>query len=232
MQNAEIIRLEDVSLAYVTPSESVRALKHVSLSVGAGEHVAIVGRSGSGKSSLLNLITGLDRPSSGRVVVGGTAVNELAEGKLALWRGRNVGIVFQFFQLLPSLTVAENLGLAMELVGAVPKKERSKRVKELLNLTGILDKSERLPAELSGGEQQRAAIARALVNDPPLLMADEPTGNLDSRNAEIVMGIFGRLVESGKTVVVVTHERSVTEIYDRVITLADGAVAGNLRKSA
>jgi len=232
MQTKELIRLEGVSLSYPPASAPFRALRDVDLSVHRGEHVAIVGRSGSGKSSLLNLITGLDRPSAGSVIVDGTEVHALKEGPLALWRGRTIGIVFQFFQLLPTMTISENVHLAMELVGVVPKPDRKARAVELLERTGIADKAGSLPSELSGGEQQRAAIARALANDPLLLVADEPTGNLDSRNADLVMDIFDGLVEAGKTVVVVTHERSLAGRYARVITLADGTVVDDTRVTA
>jgi putative ABC transport system ATP-binding protein len=232
MQATELIRLVDVGLSYPTATLPFPALKGINLSVNAGEHLAIVGKSGSGKSSLLNLITGLDHPSQGSVLVGGTSIHGLKEGPLALWRGRSVGIVFQFFQLVPTLTIMENILLAMEFVGAVPKKARKARSKELLDMTGISGLADRLPAELSGGEQQRAAIARALANDPPLLVADEPTGNLDSVNANLVLGLFRGLVQAGKTVVVVTHERSVADQYERVVTLADGAIVDDRRLEA
>ncbi|MFV8752312.1 ABC transporter ATP-binding protein [Nannocystaceae bacterium ST9] len=208
-------------------------LRDVDLTIGAGEHVAIVGKSGSGKSSLLNMITGIDRPSRGEVVVAGTPVHALAEGPRALWRGRTVGIVFQFFQLIPTLTTLQNLMLAMEFVGVVAKKDRRARAMALLEQTGIAAHVDKLPSELSGGEQQRVAIARALVNDQPLLVADEPTGNLDSQNSAIVLGIFRELVKAGKTVVVVTHERSVGGgDYGRVVSLEDGALVADERRAS
>jgi putative ABC transport system ATP-binding protein len=195
--------------------------------VDAGEHLAIVGRSGSGKSSLLNLITGIDHPTSGRVQVAGTEVHQLKEGPLALWRGKTVGIVFQFFQLIPTLTVLENLLLPMEFVGTIPRAQRRARARELLKQVDITAHGEKLPGALSGGEQQRAALARALANDPPLIVADEPTGNLDSRNAAMVNALLRDLVKLGKTVVVVTHERKPE--YGRILTLDDGLLVGDER---
>jgi len=226
--SAELIRLEAVSLSYRTPSNPVPALNGIDLTVHQGEHLAVVGRSGSGKSSLLNLITGIDHPTEGRIWVGGTELHRLKEGPLALWRGRNVGIVFQFFQLIPTMTILENLLLPMEFVGVVAKKERRTRALELLDRVGIASHAGKLSGALSGGEQQRAALARALANDPPLLVADEPTGNLDSRNTEIVAGLFSTLVSEGKTVVVVTHERT-PKGYDRIVTLSDGNVVSDER---
>ena len=229
MNATELIRLDAVSLTYPTAGLPVPALSNVSLAVGAGEYLAIVGRSGSGKSSLLNLITGIDHPTAGRIWVGGTEVHGLNEGPLAMWRGRTVGIVFQFFQLIPTLTVLENLLLPMEFVGTIPKKERRDRALALLDQVGIAGHGRKLPGALSGGEQQRAALARALANDPPLIVADEPTGNLDSRNAGLVSDLLAALVKNGKTVVVVTHEHE-PKLYDRVVTLADGVVVSDQRR--
>jgi putative ABC transport system ATP-binding protein len=229
MQTTELIRLNQVSLTYGSNGTQFEALKNINLTIGVGEHLAIVGKSGSGKSSLLNMVTGLDHPSQGEVIVGGTTVHTLKEGPLALWRGQTVGIVFQFFQLIPTMTILQNLLLAMEFVGTIPQRDRRARALALLDQTGIAPQADKFPSELSGGEQQRAAIARALANDPPLLVADEPTGNLDSRNAELVQGIFRNLVEAGKTVIVVTHERSLGDQYDRIVTLQDGAIVGDER---
>ncbi|HAP42825.1 MAG: ABC transporter ATP-binding protein [Spirochaetes bacterium GWD1_61_31] len=227
MKQAELVRLNEVSLTYGSNGTRCEALRKINLSIGSGEHLAIVGKSGSGKSSLLNMITGIDHPSEGEVIVDGTTVHTMKEGPLALWRGRMAGIVFQFFQLIPTITILQNILLPMEFVGVIPKKERRERALSLLEQTGIFDHARKLPSELSGGEQQRAAIARALANDPPLIVADEPTGNLDSANAEIVLGIFRGLVDAGKTVVVVTHERNLGKEYSRVVSLKDGMIVGD-----
>ncbi len=227
MQSSELIRLDRVSLTYRSGEAQFQALKDIDLTVGAGEHLAIVGPSGSGKSSLLNMITGIDHSSQGEVVVGGTSIRALEEGPLARWRGKTVGIVFQFFQLIPTLTVLQNLLLAMELVAVVPKQDRRPRAEALLARVGIAAQGGKLPDELSGGEQQRAAIARALANDPPLLVADEPTGNLDSRNADLVLGVLQDLARTGKTVLVVTHERNVGSLFARVVTLRDGSIVSD-----
>lgn len=201
------------------------ALRDVDLDVPPRQFVAIVGKSGSGKSTLVNLIAGIDRPSEGEVRVAGTAVNSLSQSQLARWRGRTVGVVFQFFQLLPSLTVAENVMLPMEFCGMFAG-ERRERARRLLDRVGILAQADKLPAALSGGEQQRAAIARALANDPPIVVADEPTGNLDSATADAVLELFAGLSADGKTVLMVTHERDVTRYADQVVTLLDGRVGG------
>jgi putative ABC transport system ATP-binding protein len=193
--------------------------------VHAGELVGIVGKSGSGKSTLLNLIAGIDRPSGGEVWVGGTAVHALSERRLAGWRGRNVGVVFQFFQLLPTLTVAENVMLPMDFCDTYPRAERRRRALGLLARMGIADQADKLPLALSGGQQQRAAIARALANDPPIIVADEPTGRLDSATAESVFRIFLGLVEQGKTIVMVTHDTALAQRVSRVVRIVDGELA-------
>ncbi len=208
------------------------ALKNIDLKIGQGERVAIVGKSGSGKSTLLNMLTGIDHPSRGAVTINATEVHTLNESRLATWRGANIGIVFQFFQLIPTLSIRENLLLAMDFVNVIPKKERIQRAEALLARVGISEHAAKLPAALSGGEQQRAAIARALANDPPILVADEPTGNLDSRTAEAIQKLFIQLAGGGKTVIVVTHENVSNARYGRVITLNDGVIAGDERRSA
>ena len=200
------------------------------MTIGQGEHVATVGKSGSGKSTLLNMLTGIDHPSSGQIMVNGAEVQELKEGPLALWRGRNIGIVFQFFQLVPTLTVIENLLLPMEFVGTIPKQERRDRARALLEQMGIAIQGNKLPGALSGGEQQRAALARALANNPSLIVADEPTGNLDSRNAEKVSTLLVDLARAGKTVIVVTHERQPGADYERVLSLEDGRIVADERR--
>jgi len=218
------IELSSVSKIYSTPAGGFTALDAVSLVLPAGELTAVVGKSGSGKSTLVNLIAGLDRPTRGQLSVGGVQVHTLDENRLAAWRGRNVGVVFQFFQLLPTLTVAENVMLPMDLCDTFAPAAARARMSMLLERVGIADQANKLPAALSGGQQQRAAIARALANDPPLLVADEPTGNLDSRTAEAVLELLVELTRAGKTVLVVTHERDLASKFDRTITLADGRV--------
>jgi putative ABC transport system ATP-binding protein len=222
----QLVDLRDLTKCYDVAGGKFTALDHVDLSLPGGEFVAIVGKSGSGKSTLLNLIAGIDRPTSGDVCVGGTHVQELDESRLAAWRGRNVGVVFQFFQLLPTLTVVENVMLPMDFCRVLPPKQARRRALDLLEQVGIADQAGKLPSELSGGQQQRAAIARALANEPPLVVADEPTGNLDSQTADAVLELLSALTQSGKTVLMVTHERDMTRFADRIITLADGKVAG------
>ena len=220
-----LLYLTAVTKVYKLPSgQTYTALKEVSMAVAPGELVAVLGRSGSGKSTLLNLIAGLDRPTSGEISVAGTSLRGLGEDALARWRGRNVGVVFQFFQLLPTLTVLENVLLAMDFLKVVPRRERQRRAQGLLEAVGIADQGAKLPATLSGGQQQRAAIARALANDPPILVADEPTGNLDTATAGAVLELFGVLVAEGKTLVVVTHDEAIARQAHRVVRLEDGRV--------
>jgi putative ABC transport system ATP-binding protein len=223
--NESLIELHQVSKVYQTPSGSFTALRDISLHVQKNEFVAVVGKSGSGKSTLINLITGIDRPSTGEVAVAGTPIHALSENQLARWRGRNVGIIFQFFQLLPTLTVLENIMLPMDLCNTYAVSSRRDRAMTLLERVGITEQADKLPAALSGGQQQRAAIARALANDPPLIVADEPTGNLDSRTADAVFDLFTDLVVQGKTVVLVTHERDVRRYISRQVLLSDGRIA-------
>jgi putative ABC transport system ATP-binding protein len=221
------VELDDVVKTYPLGGAAVTAVDAVSLKIRTGEFVAIVGRSGSGKTTLLNLLAGIDRPTSGTVRVTGVDLGTLSQSGLAAWRGDNVGLVFQFFQLLPTLTVAENVMLPMDFARKVPPAARRERGGLLLDLVGIADQADKLPATLSGGQQQRAAIARALANDPPLLLADEPTGNLDSATADDVLGLFADLNEEGQTIVVVTHERDVRSVVSRELTLSDGAIVGD-----
>jgi putative ABC transport system ATP-binding protein len=226
------IQVSDVVKAYPLSSGEVIAVDHLSLEIAQGEFVAIVGRSGSGKTTLLNLLAGIDRPTAGTVRVADADLGSLSESGLAGWRGSNVGLVFQFFQLLPTLTVVENVMLPMDFAKTIPVGQRRPRALELLDQVGVGDQADKLPATLSGGQQQRAAIARALANDPPLLLADEPTGNLDSATAEAVLALFAGLNAEGRTIVVVTHERDIRSIVGREVALQDGRIVTDQRVSA
>jgi putative ABC transport system ATP-binding protein len=228
---SNLVQFNTVSRWFGPPSARFDALKNIDLHIDQGSHVAIVGKSGSGKSTLLNMLTGIDHPSTGTVRINSTDIHTLNESSLAAWRGKNIGIVFQFFQLIPTLTIAENILLAMDFVNVIPDRERAGRARALLAQVGIAQHADKLPAELSGGEQQRAAIARALANDPPILVADEPTGNLDSKTTELILRLFTDLVGTGKTVIVVTHEEVSHTNYDRIITLKDGAVAADASRN-
>jgi putative ABC transport system ATP-binding protein len=222
-------RLHNVVKTYDDGLQPFTALHDVNLSIAAGEFVAIVGTSGSGKTTLLNILTGIDRPTAGEISVGGTAVHTLSESDLAEWRGQTIGLVFQFFQLLPTLTVAENVMLPMDFADVILAQARRSRAFELLERVGIGDQAGKLPAALSGGQQQRAAIARALANDPPILLADEPTGNLDEQTRSAVLELFGALNAEGRTVIVVTHERDISRYAGRLVMLVDGRVADDAR---
>ncbi|MBI1752628.1 MAG: ABC transporter ATP-binding protein [Acidobacteria bacterium] len=221
-----MIELQHVTKIYPGGSSGFKALDSIQLELPPGEFVAIVGKSGSGKSTLINLIAGLDRPTSGNIWVGGKPIHAMDETALATWRGLNVGVVFQFFQLLPTLTIAENVILPMDFCQDFSKRQARERALALLDQVGIADQADKLPTSLSGGQQQRAAIARALANDPPFIVADEPTGNLDSHTAEAVITQLAGLAEAGKTVLMVTHERDWAEFAHRVVTMADGRVVG------
>jgi len=221
-----LITLHNVGKSFPGPAGAFRALAGVDLEIGHGELVAVQGKSGSGKSTLLNLIGGIDRPSEGSLVVAGTPVHQASESELTRWRGRQVGIVFQFFQLLPTLTAVENVMLPMDFCDERPPRERRPRALELLAEVGVADQADKLPSALSGGQQQRVAIARALANGPALVLADEPTGNLDSTTARAVLDLFGALKARGVTVVLATHERDVASLVDRRIELVDGRVQG------
>ena len=225
-----MISLHAVNKEYETPAGGFAALRNVDVEIRAGEFVGIVGKSGSGKSTLLNMIAGIDRPSSGTVTVAGTVIHTLRENKLAAWRGRNVGFVFQFFQLLPTLTAIENVMLPMDFCKTFPARERRQRALELLERVGVGVHADKLPSTLSGGEQQRVAIARALANEPPLVVADEPTGNLDSITARDILNLFRNLANQGTTVVIATHETDIAHVSDRKIQISDGVVTGDSRR--
>lgn len=223
-----VVELHQVSRRFPLESGEFAAVDQVSLRLQAGQLVVLVGSSGSGKSTLLNLIAGLDRPTSGSVAVAGVTSSALTEDALATFRGKCIGVVFQFFQLLPTLTALENVLLAMDLVRCIPGAERRSRALSLLRKVGIEEQANKFPATLSGGQQQRVALARALANDPPVIVADEPTGNLDSHSAATVFGLLKALSVEGKTVLVVTHERTFPVTVDRIIELRDGRVVGSV----
>jgi putative ABC transport system ATP-binding protein len=225
---AAIIELDVAVKSYaLRGGQAFTALRGITLRISVGEYVAVLGKSGSGKSTLLNLVAGLDRPSSGGVRVAGASLARLGESALALWRGRNLGVVFQFFQLLPTLTIEENVMLAMDFVGKIPAAQRRTRATDLLKLVGLSDQAAKLPSTLSGGQQQRAAIARALANDPPVILADEPTGNLDTETAADVDEVFHQLTAQGKTLLIVTHDASLARGAHRVIQLRDGQIVAD-----
>ena len=220
--NSPLVEIDSVVKTFYTPAGDFSALRGVSAAFSPGEFVSIVGKSGSGKSTLANMITGIDHPTSGTVRVGGVDIHRLSESDMSVWRGRNLGIVFQFFQLLPMLTLLENVMLPMDFCDMYTPVGREERAFELLRLVGLEREVDKLPAEVSGGQQQSAAIARALANDPPLLIADEPTGNLDSRTAESVFEIFSGLAASGKTIIMVTHDPALAARTRRILNIADG----------
>lgn len=220
-----LLRVTNVSKSFSRPDgPPFTALSHLSLTIESNQLIAVLGKSGSGKSTLLNLITGIDQATTGEINIGGQVLGQLPENELARWRGRNVGIVFQFFQLMPTLTVLENIQFAMDLVGVVPTTERAAKARRLLDRVGLGDQADKLPQALSGGQQQRVAIARALANDPPLLVADEPTGNLDSQTSESILSLFESINQQGVTIVVVTHDEEIARRADRIIRLRDGQV--------
>jgi putative ABC transport system ATP-binding protein len=222
--NRQLIELRQIAKSYQTAAGSFTALKGVDVQINRGEFVAIIGKSGSGKSTLINMITGIDRPTSGEVLIGDTAVHTLSEGQLAVWRGKHLGIIFQFFQLLPSLSIVENVMLPMDFSNMYAPHERSERAMTLLEQVEMAHQAHKLPNAVSGGQQQRVAIARALANDPPILVADEPTGNLDSKTANAVFELFEGLAAQGKTILMVTHDSDLARRASRAIVVADGQI--------
>lgn len=221
-----LIDLRNVFKSYETGAGEVSVLKDINLQVGEGEFVGIVGPSGSGKSTLINMFTGIDRPTKGEVWVAGQRLNDMSENRLARFRGRHIGVIFQFFQLLPSLTVMQNVMLPMDFCHVGTQSERRKRAMELLELVEVPEIADKLPSQASGGQQQRAAIARALANNPELIVGDEPTGNLDTVSAGLVFGVFEDLVAQGKTIVMVTHDQGLAGHLPRVEEVRDGRLVG------
>jgi putative ABC transport system ATP-binding protein len=224
-----IIEIKDVVKRFPAGDTEIAILKGISLHVQRGEFVSIVGPSGNGKSTLLNMITGIDRPSEGAIIVAGYHVHKMSEDKLAAWRGEHVGIIFQFFQMLPSLSLLDNVILPMDLANKYRPHERQKRAMRLLETVGLADQMHKLPSMVSGGEQQRAAIARALANDPDLLVADEPTGNLDSHTSRDVFDLFAQVVNQGKTLLMVTHDKELAQRVPRIVEILDGRITRDER---
>ena len=227
-QNKNLIQLSHVTKSFPLTSGTFEALKDVNITIQKGQLVAITGKSGSGKSTLLNIIAGIDKPTRGSVVINEIQVEKLNESALATWRGKNIGVVFQFFQLLPTLTILENVMLPMDFCHSYPKKERKQRALGLLEQVNIREQADKLPSALSGGQQQRAAIARALANDPSIIIADEPTGNLDSQTATSIFELFSSLTRAGKTVIIVTHEKDFSNYFENVIAIADGTIVNEV----
>jgi putative ABC transport system ATP-binding protein len=227
LMSEPVIELRHVVKRYQGKAGAVTALKGIDLQVSAGEFVAVLGKSGAGKTTLVNVISGIDRPTSGEIRVAGTPVHAMGEDDRAAWRGRSVGVVYQFFQLLPTLSVLHNVMLPMDLAGRMPVGEQKERAMRLLDQVGIAGHAHKLPSALSGGQQQRVAIARALANDPPILLADEPTGSLDSGTANEVLGVFQALAAQGKTLLIATHDKDIVRRAGRTIMLTDGEVVRN-----
>lgn len=223
-RSQSLIRLVNVVKTFQSEAGIFHALRGINLDIAQAQFVSIMGKSGSGKSTLINMLTGIDRPTSGEIFIADTAVHRLSDSDTARWRGETVGVVFQFFQLLPTLSLLENVRLPMDFCDLFPRPERTERAMALLELVGLADDARKKPSQLSGGQQQRAAIARALANDPPIVATDEPTGNLDSTTANQIIELFEKLVEQGKTVIMVTHDPEVAQRAVRRIQIADGQI--------
>jgi len=219
-----IIQVKNLVKRFKNGEVELTVLNRVSMNVRFGEFVAIVGASGNGKSTLLNMITGIDHPTSGEVIIHGTKLNDLTENQLSAWRGKNLGIVFQFFQLLPALNLLQNTILPMDFLKNLTPRQRRERAEYLLELVGLSDQMFKLPSQVSGGQQQRAAIARALANDPPLIVADEPTGNLDAQTSADVFDLFSHLVDQGKTLIMVTHNPELACQVPRTLEIRNGQI--------
>jgi putative ABC transport system ATP-binding protein len=222
--NRTLVDVRDVVKSFPVGGTTITVLKGLCLEITNGEFISIVGPSGNGKSTLLNMITGIDRPTSGQVIVTGREVHRMSENQLAAWRGQHVGIIFQFFQMLPALSLLQNVILPMDFAKKYSQRERRERAMQLLETVGLADQANKLPSMVSGGQQQRAAIARSLANDPELIVADEPTGNLDTRTAGDVFDLFLKLVDEGKTMIMVTHDKELARRVPRVVEIIDGRI--------
>jgi len=225
-----LIQLKHLVKEYDSLAGKLTALKEVDLDVSLGEFVVIVGKSGAGKTTLVNMIAGLAQQTAGEIWVNGIPVHQLSLEQSAKWRGRNIGVVFQSFELLPTLTVLQNVTLPMDFAGQLSERERRQRALDLLAQVGIADHAKKRPSAVSGGQQQRVSIARALANDPPLIIADEPTGSLDSNTTTAVLDLFAHLVTKGKTVIIVTHDRDIQKRATRVVELVDGEFINGVQK--
>ena len=219
-----IIEIRELVKKYKTPAGDYPALNGINLDIYPGEFVTVLGKSGAGKTTLINAVTGIDRPTSGSIVINGTPVHTLNEDQLARWRGDNLGVVFQFFQLLPNLNLIENITISMDFRDTYPLGERKERALHLLDQVGLADHAYKVPSKISGGQQQRVAIARALANDPPVLVADEPTGNLDANTANEIFELFESFVDQGRTLLVVTHDEDIAARSARSVEIADGQI--------
>lgn len=224
-QESVLIELCNLCKSYQTPAGPIAALKNIDLSIRCGEFVAVMGKSGAGKSTLINMIAGIDCPDSGEMIINGVSIHQLNEDERARWRGLNMGVVFQFFQLLPSISLAKNVIMPMEFCSRYSNRERKTRALSLLDQVGLIDHARKKPAFISGGQQQRVAVARALANDPPIIIADEPTGNLDSKTAAEILDLFSELTQHGKTVLIVTHDKAVAARADRIVEIVNGEIA-------
>ncbi len=229
--SSQAVCLQGVSKVFHSAGQDFTALKDIQIEIPSGEFVCVLGRSGSGKSTLMNMITGIDKPTAGEVIVHGVSVGGMSEDEMARWRGRNLGIVFQFYQLLPVFSLLENVMLPMQLAGKYEPLERVQRARMLLTQVGLADQADQRPDSVSGGEQQCAAVARALANDPPIIVADEPTGNLDSVSAGMVFEVFAALAQQGKTIIMVTHDDDLAAEAHRTLRLSDGELERDAVKS-